>query len=338
MQPAETPPRHPLMEINWNDITPWIRDTLGIGSETTTRIFLTVVIGLSLWLTRRLLNRGVERRFEDIHQRYRWRKATTYAVSFVAMAIVARIWLEGLGSLTTMLGLISAGVAIALRDPLVNLAGWLFIVWRQPFGVGDRIQVGSAVAGDVIDQRVFAFTLLEIGNWVHADQSTGRVIHVPNGRVFTETVANYSKGFRYIWEEIAVTITFESNWQEAKRILTDIVKARSEHLSERAEKQIKDVSRKFMIFYTKLTPIVYTSVEDSGVTLTLRFLTEPHARRGRGQAIWEDILEAFARRDDIDFAYPTQRMYINSREGKRDARAKEMSMATPGDPTDGFFE
>jgi small-conductance mechanosensitive channel len=326
------------METNWHDIVPWFRETLGLGPETTTRILLTVVVGLLLWLTRRMLIRTVEQRLDDVHQRYRWRKATTYLASFVALAVVARVWLEGIGSLTTMLGLISAGVAIALKDPLVNLAGWVFIMWRQPFGVGDRIQVGNAVAGDVIDQRVFAFTLLEIGNWVHADQSTGRVIHVPNGRVFTETVANYSKGFRYIWEEIAVMVTFESNWREAKRILTEIVKNRSEHLSERAEKQLRDASRKFMIFYTKLTPIVYTSVEDSGVTLTLRFLTEPHARRGRGQAIWEDILEAFGERQDIDFAYPTQRMYINSREGKRDTRPKEMAFATPPDPSDGFFD
>ena len=326
------------MEPSWNDITPWIRDTLGIDPATATRILLTVAIGLSVWLIRRLLNRGVERRFEDIHQRYRWRKTTTYIASFIALAVLTRIWLQGLGSLTTMLGLMSAGVAIALKDPLVNLAGWLFIVWRQPFGVGDRIQVGNTVAGDVIDQRVFAFTLLEIGNWVHADQSTGRVIHVPNGRVFTETVANYSKGFRYIWEEIAVMVTFESNWREAKRILTEIVKTRSEHLSERAESQLKDVSRKFMIFYTKLTPIVYTSVQDSGVTLTLRFLTEPHARRGRGQAIWEDILDAFAERDDIDFAYPTQRMYLNAREGKPDTRPKDIAFAASTNPSDGFFD
>jgi len=326
------------MELNWNDIAPWIQGTFGIGSENTTRVLLTVMIALLLWLTRRLLNRGVESHFEDIHKRYRWRKTTTYIASFIAIAIVGRIWLHGLGSLTTMLGLISAGVAIALRDPLVNLAGWVFIVWRQPFGVGDRIQVGNAVAGDVIDQRVFAFTLLEIGNWVHADQSTGRVIHVPNGRVFTETVANYSKGFRYIWEEIAVMITFESNWQEAKRILSEIVKTRSEHLSERAENQLKDASRKFMIFYTKLTPIVYTSVQDSGVTLTLRFLTEPHARRTRGQAIWEDILKAFAQRDDIDFAYPTQRMYLNDREGKRETRAKDMALATSMDPDNGYLD
>ena len=71
-----------------------------------------------------------------------------------------------------------------------------------------------------------------------------------------------------------------------------------------------------MIFYTVLTPTVYTSVEDCGVLLTLRYLTEPQKRRARLQLIWEDILGEFAGQDDIDFAYPTQRLYFNPREGK----------------------
>lgn len=90
----------------------------------------------------------------------------------------------------------------------------------------------------------------------------------------------------------------------------------AEHLSGEAERRVREASLKFMIFYSKLTPIVYTSVEDCGVLLTLRYLTEPQERRGRSQAIWEDVLRAFSRQDDIDFAYPTQRFYFTSREGK----------------------
>ena len=226
-----------------------------------------------------------------------------------------KIWFHGLGSISTVIGLMTAGVAIALKDALVSLAGWGFIVWRQPFSVGDRIQVGE-VCGDVIDQRIFQFTLMEVGNWVHADQSTGRILHVPNGRVFTDVLANYSKGFQYIWDEIGVLITFESDWQQAKLILRDIVARHAEHLTAEAERRVREASMKFMIFYAKLTPIVYTSVEDSGVLLTLRYLTEPQQRRGRMERIWEDILREFAEHDNIDFAYPTQRFYVNGYEGK----------------------
>jgi len=87
--------------------------------------------------------------------------------------------------------------------------------------VGDRIQIGEH-AGDVVDLRIFQFTLVEIENWVAADQRTGRVIHVPNGRVFNEVVANYSRGFEYIWNEVPVRVTFESDWEAAKAILQEI--------------------------------------------------------------------------------------------------------------------
>ena len=278
-------------------------------------VILTILVVSALWLARRILLRVALRKTDNVHARYRWRKTSAYLAFLAGAALIVGIWFQGLGSLSTMIGLVSAGVVIALKDPLVNLAGWVFIVWRQPFSVGDRIQIGD-VCGDVIDLRIFQFTLMEVGNWVHADQSTGRILHVPNGRVFTETTANYSRGFQYIWDEIGVLVTFESNWEKAKGILSEIVTRHAEHLSTQAERRVREASMKFMIFYSKLTPIVYTSVEDCGVLLTLRYLTEPQKRRGRMEAIWEDILRAFAQHDDIDFAYPTQRFYLNSHEGK----------------------
>ena len=81
--------------------------------------------------------------------------------------------MKGIASLTTFLGLASAGVAIAMHDTIANLAGWFFIISRKPFKVGDRIEIGE-IAGDVIDIRIFQFSLVEIGNWVDAEQSTGR--------------------------------------------------------------------------------------------------------------------------------------------------------------------
>jgi small-conductance mechanosensitive channel len=252
--------------------------------------------------------------------RYNWRRGTTYVTALVAILILGRVWFSGFQSVTTYLGLLSAGIAIALRDPIVNLAGWAFIMWRRPFTVGDRIEVGT-YRGDVIDLRLFQFTLMEIGHWVDADQSTGRVIRIPNGKIFTEMLANYSKGFKYLWDEIPVLITFESNWQKAKEILAKIGNHNAEHLTEAAQKQVIEASANMMIFYKTLTPTVYTSVKDCGVLLTIRYLCEPRNRRGVQHAMWEEILTAFASCDDIDFAYPTQRFYENVREGKPGARA-----------------
>ena len=143
-----------------------------------------------------------------------------YLSVFLIIIIFTKCLVQFFGSVGTFLGLVSAGIAIALKDPLVNMVGWLFILIRQPFKVGDRIQIGSA-AGDVIDIRLFQFSINEIGNWVDADQSTGRIIHIPNGIVFTEPQANYTAGFQYIWHEISVLITFESDWKKAKQILKE---------------------------------------------------------------------------------------------------------------------
>ncbi len=301
-------------------VTTWLQETLGLGPVGQQKLLASVLIIFVIWILQRLVLGFVHRRTEDVRLRYRWAKGTSYAAFATAIVLIGGIWANAIQSFGTFLGLVSAGLAIALKDLVVNLAGWIFVIWRRPFEVGDRIQIAGH-AGDVIDIRIFQFTLMEIGNWVDADQSTGRVVHVPNGKVLTDSLANYTKGFNYIWNELPVLVTFESNWRRAKEILEQIARDHAMHLTETAEHRIKEVSSRFMIFYSKLTPIVYTSVVDSGVLLTIRYLCDPRTRRGTAQAIWEDVLDAFGHEDDIDFAYPTQRFYDNRFEGKAGARA-----------------
>ena len=294
----------------------WLQTTIGISRETENHVFYTLVVVLALWAIQRIVLGLVWRRTHNIRLRYRWQKSTTYVTTPIGLLIVGRIWFpQGYPDLATFFGLVSAGIAISLKDVFLNMAGWIFIIWRRPFVVGDRIQIGTH-AGDVIDVRVFHFTLNEIGNWVDADQSTGRIIHVPNGKVITDVIANYSEGFQYIWHEIPVRVTFESDWAKAKQLLLDIVRRDSEEIVKAAEQSVKESSRKFMIFYTNLTPTVYTSVGEDGVVLTIRYLCEPRKRRVTDQVLWEDILREFAKHDDIDLAYRTARTFHNRTEGK----------------------
>lgn len=309
-----------------------LSESLGVSPEVQLKLLASVVIVGLILLLRHVLLRVALGRTADHAARYRWRKTSAMVASLLALMAVARVWVEALSALTTYLGLLSAGVAIALKDPLTNLAGWLFIVWRKPFQLGDRIQVGG-VAGDVIDIRPFQFSLLEIGGWVNADQSTGRIVHVPNARVFTETQANYSQGFDFIWNEVPVLLTFESDWRKAKEILTRIAERHGTPASQAATEQVARAAHRYFIFYKTLTPTVYTAVRDSGVELTIRHLCNPRERRAVSQTIWEDILEEFGRCPDIDFAYPTQRWYDNAREGKEASNpAPGQGAAAPDSP------
>jgi small-conductance mechanosensitive channel len=299
----------------------WLQTHLGVSPALQVQLLATVGTIVGLWLVRRIVLGFVYRRVQDPWGRYRWRKGLTYALVTAGFVIIGGTWLTaGVGELLRFLGILSAGLAIALKEPLSNFAGWAFIIWRRPFEVGDRVQIGPH-AGDVIDLGLFQFTLNEIGAWVDADQSSGRIIHIPNGQVFTDPVANYNKGFRYIWNEVPVVVTFESDWKKAKQILGKIAVKHAEHLTQQAEQELLAASQQYLINYRKLTPIVYTKVVNDGVQLTIRYLIEPRKRRGTEHAIWEEILTEFAAAPDIDLAYHTTRGFKYTEEGKPALRA-----------------
>ena len=134
---------------------------------------------LIIFLRRTIINLFVKR-IDDAKTRYNWKRVTGYISFIFSIIIIGQIWLDGIGTIVTYIGLVSAGIAIALKDPLTNVAGWIFILWKKPLEAGDRIQLDSH-SGDVIDVNVFNFTVMEIGNWVDADENTGRIIHIPNG-------------------------------------------------------------------------------------------------------------------------------------------------------------
>jgi small-conductance mechanosensitive channel len=268
-----------------------------------------LVVVLIVVLLRWVVLRIVHRRLEDPDVWYRARKIATYTSTLIVFFSLLRIWLIQFENFATFLGLLSAGVAIALSDVLKNLAGWFYILTRRPFRVGDRIEIGEH-AGDVIDTRVFRFTILEIGNWVQADQSTGRIIHIPNGMVFTSPVANFTEGFSFIWHEIHFLITFESDWQRAETVFAAVLDEVAPGITGNAAERIKATAREYRIKYTHLSPTVYLSVEDSGVLLTGRVLVAARERRAVDQEIWKKLLSAIAIEPTIELAYPTVRTVL----------------------------
>lgn len=291
-----------------NKINEFLTHHIGLNTETLSKVLVTALIIVILSLLRILILRLVWRHTEDAKARYQWKRTLSFIFPTLGVLLVGAVWIKAFEEFGTFLGLFTAGIAIALKDPLTNLAGWLFIIFRHPFSVGDRVQVGEHT-GDIIDIRPFQFTMLEIGNWVEADQSTGRIIHLPNGKVFMKPQANYSSGFEYIWNEVKINITFESDWEKAKAMLEQIIKELAEDIPVKAQQEIREASKNYMIYYKHLTPIVYTSVQDFGVRLTVRYLCNPRTRRGSENELWQQVLKAFNSEKDIQFAYPTTRFY-----------------------------
>lgn len=276
-------------------------------------LLLSVLVVVIMIILRKIMISVITKNTNDPKTVYYSKRIIGYSSTFLLILILCGIWIKGFGSIGTYLGIASAGIAIALHETIANIAGWFFILWRKPFVIGDRIQIGET-KGDVIDLRLFQFSLVEVGNWVEAEQSTGRIIHVPNSHVLKERTANYHGGFNYIWNEIHILVTFESNWKKTRTILEKIANEKIESSAKQAEMQLRQAAERYMIHFSKLTPAVYMSARDSGVLFSIRYMINPRQKRGSEQSLWEVILEEFQKHPDIELAYPTTRFYSYTQE------------------------
>lgn len=288
-------------------------DPFNIDEAMRNQIIQSVLIILVLWilnkLSAKLFSHGS---VEEVRKKYHWRKAIEYTLFTVGALLIGNLWISNFQSIITFLGLLSAGIAIALRDVFMNIAGWAYIYIRKPFDVGDRIQIGK-VKGDVIDLRLFQFSLLEIGNWVDADQSTGRVIHVPNMKVFLKAQANYSMGFNYIWNEQVIYVTLDSDYKKAKTILLEILNANLGDDLKMAEAEFKKARTRHMIIYNQFTPAVFSDITERGIQMSMRYLCNPRRRRMIHHSITEAILEKFNQEKMVKLAYPTTTLHLSEK-------------------------
>lgn len=288
----------------------WLSNQFGFSTDTQVKLVASAIVVIGLLLTRWLVLRSIQQRFEETWVSYRARKVATYTATVFGIAALAYIWIDAFNDLATFLGLLSAGIAIALADVLKNMAGWVYILARRPFRVGDRVEIDGS-KGDVVDIRLFRFSLMEVGKWVQAEQSTGRLIHVPNGLLFTQQVANYTEGFPYIWSEIPILITFESDRRLARRLIEQAVAERVPDLEKSAGDQIRKTAHTYHLKIGALTPITYLEVKDSGVQLTCRFLVPVRQQRHVLEEVWDAVLDRFDEAPEVELAYPTVRTFFS---------------------------
>jgi small-conductance mechanosensitive channel len=131
-------------------------------------------------------------------------------VGLVAISVIFVNWYTALISV----GVISVIVGLSVQTPMTSFIGWIYILVRRPYRVGDRIQIGDAT-GDVIDVGYIDTTLWEFGGkYISGDHPSGRIIKFPNSKVLDSIVYNYSWPlFPYIWNEIKFNVGYESDLQ-----------------------------------------------------------------------------------------------------------------------------
>ena len=145
---------------------------------------------------------------------------TFLAIVIIGLTVLTARWYTALVSL----GVLSLILGFALQTPITSLIGWVYLLIRQPYRVGDRIQIGDA-RGDVIDVSYLDTTLWEFGGpYLSTQHPSGRIIKFPNSLVLNETVYNYSWPlFPYIWNEIKFNIAYDSDLEFVGQIMKEVV-------------------------------------------------------------------------------------------------------------------
>jgi small-conductance mechanosensitive channel len=281
------------------------------------KLAILVLIGFGLYAVSRLIRRGIDAHIDDVNRRHQLRKVVVYGfwIALVTVAVILFFERLALADVGTVLGLIAAAVTIALADVVRSLAGWIYINSRRGVEIGSRVAV-DGVIGDVIDIGLLKTTLLEVGEpLVHAMQSTGRIVTVPNSVFLNRNVVASATVNPLVWQEMQILVTFESDWRRAREIMQEVAMELYEEIVPDLRAGFGKLEREYAFKLGSTAPIVYTEIADSGVLLTLRNLTPVRRRRSMVDRISGNILDRFAEVPDIDFAYPTYRAYRLGDEG-----------------------
>lgn len=266
------------------------------------RFAITLSLIILLYIIKRSLCSYIDKLSLDSKQIIKYKKIFSTIINIVFIVFVIPIWMDESKDVFTFLGIFSAGLAFAFRDVVANFLGWVIINTQKSYQVGDRIKIGESL-GDVLEITWFYTTIIEVmtNDDKTYGQSTGRLISVPNIKVLTEELVNETNSFPYIWNEIDIALTVDSNWVKAKNLILNIASNRLGNIEEEAKDSLNIVSKTLPIYYENLSHTIYTSIENGKVILTLRFICRSRNFRNLKHFIVEDILTKFSKCEDIHF-------------------------------------
>ena len=268
-------------------------------------IFTILGVATFLKLSTPLLNKFFF--FIDAPSRKILLRAWNYGIWAIAFLIILAQFTGHIQSLGISIGVFSAGLAIALQQPITSVVGWLVIVSKKPYKVGDRIVVGD-IKGDVVDITTFYTVVREFGREMGGDDPTGVKITIPNNVLLTKPILNYTSDFPYIWDYVSVSITYESDAKLAQQL---VKKAAMDVLGDSMRKAVERM-RPYLYGTpqeNELTeePVVYSRFADSAVVLDVKYICRANEKRRVKSDMTEAILDSFnlpRNRDKVSIAYP----------------------------------
>ena len=270
----------------------------------TNLFFTSLVLAASYLVFSILLGQVVVRRIQDQKTRYTARKVLSILSIVVILVASLRIWITDTSSLIVSYGIIGAALAFAVQDVFKNFVGGILIIVSGYFRVGDRISIGAHV-GDVMDIGIMNTTMMEIRGWVKGDQPSGRLVVVPNAQVINHVFFNYTRDHSFVWDEIPIPLTYDSDWRKARGIILSILKHETDTMTGQAEAEIERIGEKYFLPRKVVEPSVYLSLTDNWILLEARYVADTRTRRILRSRLSELILAALEKEETITIASET---------------------------------
>ena len=254
------------------------------------KIIATALVVLIVVVLVRYVQRVLGRHIENSQRRYRLRKLITIGGYAVALVLLSVVFSDKLSGLTVMFGVLGAGIAFALQEVIVSIAGWIALSFGRLYDVGDRIQLGGT-KGDVIDIGVLRTTLMECGAWIKGDQYNGRVVRVSNSFIFKEPVYNYSSDFPFLWDEIRIPVRYGSNYEMARQGFQQVLEEITGEHARMLKGEWRKMTDKYMLEDAQLAPMVSLKMDDNWAEFALRYVVDYKKRRSTKDKICSRILK-----------------------------------------------
>jgi small-conductance mechanosensitive channel len=257
-------------------------------------LILTLVVGTFVILGE-LWKRATFRYVQDFRRRYQFLLLRRIVLWFVIGVTIAFAFATEIGSLATFAGLITAGIAVALQNVILAVAGYFFLIGRYGVRVGDRVQI-SGVTGDVIDIGLVRLHLMEMGGSGNYIQPTGRVVVFSNSIVFQPTASFYKQipGTNFVWHEVSLTLAPESDIELAEsRLLGAVEKIYSEY-KDQIEQEYRQMQQSLSIRSVEPKPVSRLRLQEGGLVVVIRYPVELDNAAEVDDRITRELLAALA--------------------------------------------
>ena len=278
----------------FEEISKYISQDTGINKEYIHLTILTILAFLFFDILKFLIRKMYSKLPVSDKKKYFRNRKIKITLTVICWLVVILIWKEQIKSLMTLISFVSAAVTIALREIIFNFFAGIYINAKKILEVEDRIEI-KGIKGDVITIHSLGFEMLEIADGSEYEQSTGKIVHIPNSAVFSEPTKNFTKAFKYIWDEIKINVELDSDIEDTKNVLYYILESNDilKEIPKKMENQVDDATVEYRIYYNNLEPIIYTRIEESHIEFSLRYLVHPKKIRVVQDEIYLRVLEQY---------------------------------------------